>query len=276
MKEFPMKLLMCTDGSPNSIQIADLIVKLNFKAETQITLLGVSERKNDIDQIELSLNQIDQFLHSKYSINKKLRHGNPIEEIITEVLEGKYDLVAVGAGEKQLGLLNPRLGSTTSKLARKLNTHFLVARNVPQSLNNVLFCTGAEAPASKTMTLGGEWISKTNVHIGLLHVLPQADNKPVSETKTVKAALIGNEKQDTILSQASQQLRTVGVKNDIVPRIRQGLVVEEISSELIEGTYDLLVVGAHYQPDQDRWQGTLLDDITDQLLHRCTCSVLII
>jgi nucleotide-binding universal stress UspA family protein len=126
------------------------------------------------------------------------------------------------------------------------------------------------------MTLGGEWISNTDVRVGLLHVLPVAEKKQVIEAKAEKPASVENERQDLIISQATQQLRSVGVKNEIVPRIRQGLVVEEISAELTEGEYDLLVVGAHYQPDQDRWQGTLLDDITDQLLHRCSCSVLIV
>jgi nucleotide-binding universal stress UspA family protein len=67
-----------------------------------------------------------------------------------------------------------------------------------------------------------------------------------------------------------------GVKNDVVFRVRQGMVVDEVLKELLDGGYDLLVVGSHYQPDQDPWQGTLLDDITDQLLNRSSCSVLII
>ena len=66
------------------------------------------------------------------------------------------------------------------------------------------------------------------------------------------------------------------MKNEIFPKNRHGLVVEEVLKELAEGGYELLVVGSHYQPGQDRWLGTLLDDITDQLLNRSTCSVLII
>jgi nucleotide-binding universal stress UspA family protein len=54
------------------------------------------------------------------------------------------------------------------------------------------------------------------------------------------------------------------------------LIVDEVINELTEGGYDILVVGSHYQPGQDRWQGTLLDDITDQLLNRAGCSMLII
>jgi nucleotide-binding universal stress UspA family protein len=79
-----------------------------------------------------------------------------------------------------------------------------------------------------------------------------------------------------LIERSTQQLRDAGVKNEIIPHIRQGLVVEEVLKELSEGGYELLVVGSHYQPGQDRWLGTLLDDITDQLLNRSTCSVLII
>jgi nucleotide-binding universal stress UspA family protein len=127
------------------------------------------------------------------------------------------------------------------------------------------------------MTTGGEWVSNAEVQIGLLHVLSQVSgDKQKSETKPEKTVESGKEIQDSILLQASQQLRNAGVKNEIIPRIRQGLVVEEILSELTEGRYELLVIGAHYQPGQDRWQGTLLDDVTDQLLNRCNCSVLIV
>jgi nucleotide-binding universal stress UspA family protein len=66
------------------------------------------------------------------------------------------------------------------------------------------------------------------------------------------------------------------VKNEIITRIRNGLVVEEVLKELSEEGYELLVIGSHFQPGQDRWQGTLLDDVTNQLLHQSTCSVLII
>ena len=272
-----MKLLICTDGSSASIQTADLILKMKFLPDTRITILGVTESKNELDSIASSMDQIEKLLNLKYIIDRKIRNGDPIEGIMSEALEAKYDLVAVGGGGKHVGLLDPQLGSTTSNLARKLHTHFLVARNVPTVIKKVLFCTGAEAPARKTMTIGGEWISNAEVQIGLLHVLSQVSgDKQKGETKPENTVDSGKEIQDFILLQASQQLRNAGVKSEIIPRIRQGLVVEEILSELTEGRYELLVIGAHYQPGQDRWQGTLLDDVTDQLLNRCNCSVLIV
>jgi len=271
-----MKLLICTDGSTNSIESADLISKLRFPQNSRMTVLGVSESQNDLDKLVLSMDMINEKFVPLYFVERKIRNGDSIKEIMSEALESTYDLVAVGGG-RQLGLLHPKLGSTTSKLVRKLHTHFLVARNVPKIVSKVLFCTGSEAPANMTMTLGGEWISNTDAEIGLLHVLPEkSGDADVADALHEKTTPNNNEQRDSILTQASQQLKDAGVKNEIVSRMRQGLIVEEVIKELTEGGYDLLVIGAHYQPGQDRWQGTLLDDVTDQLLNRCSCSVLII
>jgi nucleotide-binding universal stress UspA family protein len=131
-----------------------------------------------------------------------------------------------------------------------------------------------------TMKLGGEWISNTDAQVGLLHVLSvnlaKTGDKNITETIPGKSNDDSSEQQDMVLTQAYQQLRSAGVKNEIISLIRQGLVVEEVLNEVNQGGYELLVIGAHYQPGQDRWQGTLLDDVADQLLNRSTCSVLII
>jgi nucleotide-binding universal stress UspA family protein len=259
-----MKLLICTDGSSSSMQTADLISNIRFIPDTRISILGVAERKNDLDKITASMDYIETLLNSRYIVERKIRNGDPIEEIMSEVVENEYELVVVGGGGKQLGFLNPQLGSTTSKLARKLHPHILVARNVPKIINKVLFCTGSDAPASKTMALGGDWIPYKRV------------KEQELELQLGMNTINGNEIQDSILMQACQELRNAGIKNEITPKLKHGLVVEEIISELLDGRYDLLVVGAHYQPGQDRWQGTLLDDVTDQLLNRSSCSVLIV
>jgi nucleotide-binding universal stress UspA family protein len=58
--------------------------------------------------------------------------------------------------------------------------------------------------------------------------------------------------------------------------MRHGLVVEQVLAELSRGHYDLLVVGAHHQPGQNRWLEILLDDVADRLLNHAPCSVLVV
>jgi nucleotide-binding universal stress UspA family protein len=264
-----VEILICTDGSITSIKSAGLVSKFGFPASTHIVVLGVSEGKGDIEKLNSSMEAINQSLSTSYVLEKRMRYGDPIEEIIAEALERSYDLVIVGGGGNQLGLLNPQIGSTTGRLARKLHTHFLVVRNIPAQFTKVLFCTGTDAPSSETMKIGGAWLSNSEAQIGLLHVI----------TGSQKLSATDNDewvRQDELLKRSTQQLREAGVKNEIIPTIRQGLVVEEVIKELAQGGYDLFVVGSHYQPGQDRWQGTLLDDVTDQLLNKSTCSMLII
>ncbi len=270
-----MEILLCTDGSESSLLSAELISKLKFPATTTIVALGVSEKNADVQEINHSMDLLEKIIGGRYSIVRKIRAGNPFEEILTEAIDHTYDLVAVGGGG-QLGMLHPTLGSTASKLVRKLRTHFLIARAIPQNIRNILVCAGAEAAPSETMSLGGAWIAKTEAQIVLLHVVrtptPQKgigiDIQGITSSEKAR--------EDRLLERASQQLREAGVTTQILSRIRRGVVVDEVLDELSEGRFELMVIGAHYQPGQDQWQVALFDDIADQLLNRSTCSVLII
>ncbi len=270
-----MEILLCIDGSDSSLLSAELISKLKFPATTKIVALGVSEKNADIQKINNSMDLLEKKISGKYSLTRKIRAGNPYEEILTEAVEHAYDLVAVGGGG-QLGILHPALGSTAGQLARKLRTHFLIARQIPENINNILVCAGAEAAPSETMSLGGAWIAHTEAQVELLHVVRPpapvkgAGNHPEGISTSEKA------REDRLLERASRQLRSAGVIAKITPRIRRGVVVEQVLDELSEGRFDLMVIGAHYQPGQDQWQVALFDDITDQLLNRSTCSVLIV
>jgi nucleotide-binding universal stress UspA family protein len=270
-----VEILLCTDGSDSSLQSAELISKLEFPANCKIVALGVSQKNADVEKLNISMDLMNKKLGGKYTLTRKIRSGNPTEEILSEALEHSYDLVAVGGGG-QLGFFHSTLGSTASKLARKLHTHFLVARNLPEKIDKILVCAGGEAAPSETMALGGAWISNTDAQIGLLHVVrvqkarEKVGNKKMISTKNEKIRV------DKLLERASQQLHEAGVKNKIITHMRHGLVVEEVLNELSDGGFQLLVIGAHYSPGQDRWQVALFDDVTDQLLNRSSCSVLII
>ncbi len=264
-----MDILICTDGSDSAIQSAGLVSKFGFPSSARVVVLGVSESDTDLEKLSASMDAIEKNLGTAYRVDRKVRYGNPSEEILAEAMEGTFDLVVVGGGGKQIDMLHPKVGTTTVKLARTLHTHFLVARNIPEKFEKVLFCTGADIPESDTMRLGGAWISRTPAEIGLLHVIPVSG----------AGVAAGDEDQamhEQLMARSTQQLRNAGVRNEIISLVRRGLIVDEVLRELTDGGYGLLVVGSHYQPGLDPWQGTLLDDITDQLLNRSTCSVLII
>ncbi|MGD9049781.1 MAG: universal stress protein, partial [Anaerolineae bacterium] len=57
------------------------------------------------------------------------------------------------------------------------------------------------------------------------------------------------------------------------PKVRHGLVVDEILEEAGSGDYDLVVIGAH--PDEG-WRRILLDDLAHRLLVRLKRPVLVV
>ena len=70
-----MKLLICTDGSSVSIKTADLVIYLKFHTNTHITVLGVSENSNDLENLHAAMDLIDQKLGSIYQVDRKIRNG---------------------------------------------------------------------------------------------------------------------------------------------------------------------------------------------------------
>jgi len=276
-----MKLLVCTDGSPAAEQSAMLVGKLGLSRDVELTLLGVVDEHGDAAALEASFDRMAKLLDgAELNIARKIRRGDSYEQILEEAVRHAYDLVVVGGGGQHHGLLHFKVGSTTSKLARKLHTHFLVARNVPTQVKKVLVCTGAEAPAVDTMRVGGMMLAGLTAEVSVLHVMSQISLKPGSVPEeliaTAETAIAKNTREGQHLQRAMQQLSQAGIAGPIVPRLRHGLVVDEVLAEVKEGKYDVMVVGAHYQRGQNRWLGILLDDVTDQLINQAPCSVLIV
>lgn len=276
-----MKLLICTDGSLAAEQAALLVSRLNLPRDAELTLLGVIDEHGNSATLDASFDRMTSMLGGGLpNLKRLIRRGDSYEQILAEAVEHTYDLVVVGGGGQHHGLLHFKVGSTTSKLARKLHTHFLVARNVPTQIGKVLVCTGAEAPAVDTMRVGGQMVAGLTAEVAVLHVMSQISLKPGSIPEelvaTADTAIAKNTREGQHLQRAIQQLNQAGISGPLVPRLRHGLVVDEVLAEVKEGKYDLMIVGAHYQKGQNRWLGILLDDVTDQLINQAPCSVLIV
>jgi nucleotide-binding universal stress UspA family protein len=151
-----MEILICTDGSPAAESAALLVARLGVPADSRITLLGVYESDGEQAGLGDSMNRMASSLGPGWpEVKHIIRHGQPVDQILAEAQKHPYDLVAVGSSGHQRGLRRLSLGSTTSKLARKIHTHLLVARTVPVVLDKVLICTSVELLSVETMRRAG-------------------------------------------------------------------------------------------------------------------------
>lgn len=74
------------------------------------------------------------------------------------------------------------------------------------------------------------------------------------------------------LAQASQMFRSRADVN-VTPKVRHGLVVDEILTEVRQGEYDLIVFGRHGSGD---WQDYLTDNIAEELLRGLKMPILMV
>jgi nucleotide-binding universal stress UspA family protein len=276
-----MRVLICTNGSSTAEQAAVLVSRLNYPADTEIILLGVSETDGDQSSLSTSFGRMERTLGGpRPKIKHWIRYGSAVEQILKETRENRYDLVAVGARSTARGLISLRMGSTVHKLVRSLRIPILVARNVPGKLNRTLICTAAEAPSEHTLRTGGALVLAAGGETSLLHVMSQLalrlDSPPEDLLDTARSAIDRQTREGRHLERGMQILQKVGVPPPIHPRLRHGLVVDEVLAEVEEGGYDLLVIGGHYQHGGKRWMDILLEDIAGQLLSKTRCSVLVV
>jgi nucleotide-binding universal stress UspA family protein len=276
-----MRLIVCTDGSTSAEQAATLISRLNFPPETEIVLLGVSETDGDQSALSASFGRMEKTLGGpRPGIQHKIRYGSAIDQIIKETEENHYDLIAFGVRSAARGLVNLRMGSTVHRLLRSLHLPVLIARNIPDKINRILICTAAEAPSEHTLRTGGSLVANAGVETNLLHVMSQLalrlDSPPEDLLDTAESAIDRQTREGRHLERGMRILQEVGVQPPILPRLRHGLVVDEVLAEVHKGGYDLLVIGGHYQHAGNRWMDILLEDISGQLLGKTRCSVLIV
>jgi nucleotide-binding universal stress UspA family protein len=172
------------------------------------------------------------------------------------------------------------VGSLTHKLAREATSPLLIARNVPARLHRLLVCTAGEAASFDTLRLSGQLLAHTDTEVGLLHVMSQValrvDSPPADLHDSAESAIERHTREGQHLQRGRSLLQQMGVRGPVIARLRHGLVVDQVLAEMVEGKYDLLVVGGHYQINLNRWMQILLEDVTSQLLARSPSSVLVV
>ena len=222
-----------------------------------------------------------------------LRVGSPVPEILAEAARGNFDLIFIGDHPRHR--LTERVwGSPASRLAKQSATPLFIVKSVrpvraiqakgPHSgelpLQKILVCTGGEAPGEYCALWGGRVAAWTGARITLLHVMSQVALTEKANlddlNDTAEEAIRAQTREGQHLQRAIQLAKEANAATEVKPKIRHGLVLDEILAEINAGDYDLVALGAHFAPNNDPWRGLLLADLTDQLIARCPRNVLVV
>ena len=110
--------------------------------------------------------------------------------------------------------------------------------------------------------------------VTILHVMSQISAGPGVRGEQLRAnadeLIVTQTPEGELLERDLSSLEKSG--SHPLPKVRHGLVVEEILAEARSGDYDLIIIGAHRQ----KWQQFLLDDLSRQIIEQADRPVLIV
>jgi nucleotide-binding universal stress UspA family protein len=272
-----MRLLIATGGAPHS----DLAVRLGAQIAERTgsipTILIAIKREEDRSRIGAILSRTQQLLGPGIPEAKtKVRVGQPAEQIIREAEENNYDLVILG--EKQSHDLVTRfMGSTVERVVEHAPCPVLVAKGKIGPLRRLLLCDSgvAESPLLSRFMVRLAKLIEAKVDITVLHVMSQMSAGPGVRGEQLRASaeelMQKRAPEGELLEQDIRTLKQLNLQPR--PKVRHGLVVDEILAEARSGDYDLVIIGAHQGKG---WQRFLLDDLAHQIIVQVDRPVLVV
>ena len=211
------------------------------------------------------------------NIETKIRLGHPAEEIINEANEGSYNLIVIGTWPKQ-NFWHRLLAPTTERVVMQACCPVLIAKGKFHPLRHILLCVSGADTQSKAAHFLTDIVKRTtgDLKITVLHVMSQfsagLDGQEMWQLEAPAEELI--EAATPEGRWLSQEIRILSqTRAFIQPRVRHGLVVDEVLMEALEGDCDLMVIGAHRQ---NGWQRYLLDDLSHQIIIRADRPILVV
>lgn len=189
-------------------------------------------------------------------IFRMTRGANPARELLQELERGAYDLLIIGHRERQ-NVKKLFLGSVSSQVVEHASVSVLVVKQL-LGPSRILFCTDGSRYAEEAIRFGGELMAGIGCPAEVLNVSPWM----FDHCERVAQG---------IAERGAKILSDLGV--EVAVKFRLGKdVVKEISKEIKEGKFDLVVAGSRGISGVTR---LLLGSITLKLINQTRCPILV-
>lgn len=271
-----MRVLIATGGASHSEVAVRLGAQISQLFGAKPTVLTVVKHEEDKPDAKPILQRAEELMKTAVSpVRTKIRIGNPAEEIVREAEQVKYDLIIIGERSSHR-LLKRLIGPTAQHVIEQSSTPVLIAKQRVEPIHRILLCdSGAQTPTLlKRFADRLPKLLTADSQVTLLHVMSQITAYPGIRGTQLRAEaeelMEAHTPEGEILQQDIQILERLGVHPK--PKVRHGLVVDEILDEAQVGDYDLIVIGAHRS---NGWPSILLDDLARQIVLKADRPVLV-
>ncbi len=283
-----MRILITSDGSAAAHAAARFGGILAHAARADVTLLGVAGASQNGEALQAALTALGPLAEEiraggQCQVRVSVREGYSDEQIYAETNEHFYHLVVIGArGERKPGRF--ALGSTARRLTRFVKVPLLVGIQPGARIERVLLCTSGAKPGEIDAHVGGALAALVGAEVTILHVMPQGPSGGQPPEKDFGQDASGLIKQGSPEGEHLKKVIEIMVGQGLMsshchPKIRRGPVIDEVLTEIREGSYDMIVIGAHQFPEGlpfHQLRQLLQENIADRILTHARCPVLVV
>lgn len=269
-----MRVLICSDGTDTADTPARIGALVAGPCSATVTLLGIAEHPQDEQPLRAALASEAQLL-AGLGVTPEivLRAGDPIVEILAQTSAETYDLVIIGGRIQQTGGRHWR-SQRTYEVIKAIPPPVLVAAGDRAQFSKFLVCTGGKRYIEAAVQLTGEIAACAGASVTLLHVMaepPAIYADLVRLEEDVDALLAAGSELGENLRYQKESLEKLGVRADV--RVRHGIVLDQVFSELHGGGYDMIVTGSSQA--RGALQHYIMGDLTKSIVDRARCPVLV-
>ncbi len=271
------ELLITTNGFKGTWFAIEYGVWLAEILRMKITLLGVTEIPNpaaiddhhpleDIFERAVSL-----FQEKGLAYSLEVRNGEAEQVIPEKANSGNYITVVSSLGRTQIRRLI--IGRSIRPLMERIQGPILYVPEIRLPLKKILISAGGLGYEAAAENLALRIASTNHADVTILHVVPPTDldypttrglrghTNDLAETNTLPGRS---------LRHALEVAQNAGLNAKAIAR--QGIIVEEILSELREGNYDMVCMGSSYSANTLRQYYS--PHVTAEIAESAHCPVL--
>jgi len=272
-----MRTLIVINNSPHDEGVFQYSAQIIAKSNIESTIMMIIPKKQGeaLQNAEIILAQAQDQL-GKNKLRKIVRVGSPEKEIIKETKAGEYELLILGClSSRRSDCLSP--GSSLTQIVEGVPCSTLIVREKANRVKSVLLCDSGSESAQSTRDFTARLVNliEGEEQITILHVMSQISAGPGIRGEQLRSDADGlidaHSPEGELLERDIEELKSTGVDTD--PKIRHGLVVDEILKEARYGEYDLVIIGAHIPVG---WRNFLLDNIARKIVTQIDRSILIV
>jgi nucleotide-binding universal stress UspA family protein len=273
-----MKILLVNDGSSQAENALRFGAQIARRVSIPPTILAVIDQadQNAPSEAETIL-QRSLDLVDNIEVRTLVCTGDAYEQIIIETNQGDYDLVIIGDRRPRNLIRRILWRSSAVKVAEHAPCSVVIVRGMARPVHRILLCDSGVEGSSLLSRLIVQLaaVLEGEEDVTVLHVMSQVSAGPGVRGKDLRAGaeeLIQEHTPEGELLELDINLLDVpGIHP--TPKVRHGLVVDEILAEARSGDYDLVVVGAHPLTSEGKF---LLDNIGHQVLKNIDRPILVV